>query len=72
MFERLDGERASSVAILLVAIVLVGGVLLEAARIEPAAPRIAGRLAGVVFVGYAVVGTGFLLFRDRVDEPSAE
>jgi hypothetical protein len=65
MLERVDGARASSVVILLVAMVLVAGVLVEAARIETAGPRLARRLAGAVFVCYGILGTGYLLVRER-------
>lgn len=69
MFEGLDGERASSFVVLLVAVVLVAGLLLEYARITPDAARIGASVAGSIFVGYAACATAYLLLRTDAGSP---
>ena len=63
MFESLDVGRASSVVVLLVAVVFVAGLLLEYARLAPNASRIGASVAGSIFVGYAACATVYLLLR---------
>ena len=64
MLGGLDGERASSVVVLLVSVVLVAGLLLETAALVPDAARFGASVAGAIFVGYAVCATVYLLLRD--------
>ena len=69
MFESLDVGRASSYVVLLVAVVLIAGLLLEYARITPNASRIGASVAGSIFVGYAVCATVYLLLRTDAGAP---
>lgn len=69
MFEGLDGERASSVAVLLASLVLVAGLLLETTDVDPDAARVGATVAGGIFVGYAVCATVYLLLRDDAAKP---
>jgi hypothetical protein len=64
MFEGLDGERVSSAVVLLVSLVLVAGLLLEAADVDPDAARVGATVAGAIFVCYAVCASVYLLVRD--------
>ena len=65
MYERLDGERASSYLISLVAAVLVAGLLLEYSRVDPDAASSGAAIAGGIYVAYAAGATVYLLTRDR-------
>ena len=65
MVAAIDGERASSAVIALVALCLVTGLLLESASVNPDAGRTAASVAGGVYVCYAVGATAYLLGRDR-------
>lgn len=69
MFESLDGERLTSAVVLLVSVVLVAGLLLEAADVAPDAGRVGATVAGAIFVGYAVCTTAYLLLRDDAVKP---
>ena len=62
MFERLDGERATSYVILLVAVAVVAGVLLDAGHVGAS-------VAGSLFAAYAVAATIYLLLRDEPQNP---
>ena len=67
---RLDGERASSYVICLVAVVLVAGLFLESVRGDPGAARTGRVLAGGIFVAYAAGATVYRLFRDYAATPA--
>lgn len=64
MSAAIDGERASSAVIALVALVLVAGLLLESTNVDPDAARTAASVAGGVYVCYAAGATAYLLGRD--------
>lgn len=65
MYGRLDGERASSYLIAVVAVVLVAGLLLEYSRVDPDAASTGAAVAGGVYVAYAAGATVYLLSRDH-------
>lgn len=72
MLEPLDGERLSSVVILLVALALVTGLLLEFTRMVAGATRIAAMVGGLLIVLYGVGVALYLVLRgdqNRADPP---
>lgn len=64
MFEDLDGERASSAVVAVVALLLLAGLVLESTSVAPGAGRLAATVGGAVYVCYAAGATGYLLRPD--------
>lgn len=67
MLERLNGERLSSFVILLVAVALVAGLLLESTRTVAGATRIAAIVGGLLIVLYGAGVTLYLVLRGDRD-----
>jgi len=63
MFEGVDAERASSIVVLLLALVLVAGILAESTEIHPDGQTLAAGAAGLLIILYALFGTVYMLFR---------
>ena len=64
MLERLNGERLSSFVVLLVAVALVAGLLLEYTRTVADATRVAAVAGGGLIVLYGAGVTLYLVLRE--------
>lgn len=67
MLERLNGEWLTSFVILLVAVALVAGLLLESTRTVAGATRIAAIIGGLLIVLYGAGVTLYLVLRGDRD-----